>query len=373
MNVGGPRKDINSDDYTSFINDHLSNLALPQILIIVTNFITIIIVLILFILFMILNSTRTLYINNNYPLYSDQKNLIINIVLLNLNPFFGVINYFKDEIKFKIAIIFVVVIIILILIKLVITYYYFSPLPFKFNYLCIFIELFSLFGCVTNIITYLTKSEVNSTKFGIIKASFELINALVFSVILIIKRNHKSMKIFSDNLFSTNYTTLNPSGLYYYISNYITYSKNKDNNYMILFKPIQNHVLNCHKKDCPEHILLPKSLSYSIFTDFNHYSNEKIQKELSTKDSNIGANEKKIKFVQENNKDLTKDKIEKPPLKTVKTKEINKTKLNNIPRKSINIELNNKTQESMNLNNKKILEESELKMIGEQEIINRIN
>jgi len=81
------------------------------------------------------------------------------------------------------------------------------------------------------------------------------------------------MKIFSDNLFSTNLKTINPSGIYYYITRYIKYSKNNVKNYMKIFKLIQNHVLNCQNKNCPGNRLLPKSLSYSIFTDFKHYSN----------------------------------------------------------------------------------------------------
>ena len=361
----------NNDNYTSYITDHLNNITLPQILIIFINLVTIIIILIIFVLFLLINSTKTLYINDNYPLYSDQKNLIINFILLNLNPLYGLMNCFQDETQLKIAIVFVIIIILLILIKITITYYYFSPLPYKLNYLCIFIEFFCLFGCITNLITYLTKSEINSTKFSIIKAIFELINGFLFSAILIKQKNKRSMKIFSDNLFSTNFKTLNPSGIYYYIKNYIEYS-HKLNNYMIVFRPIQNHVLNCSNKDCPGHLLLPKSLSYSIFTDFKYYSkNNNIPKEIKEeKETKI----KESTIIIKGEVDLKNSvDIKKPILKSLKSKDNIKLKNSKMRRKS-NLELNNdKEEEIINNYTKKFLSDSEFKMIGEQEIINRIN
>ena len=129
----------NYNSYTKYINENLENLTLPEIVTVITNLITIIILLFLFVTFMLINSAKTLYINNNYPLYSDLKNSIINIIFLNLNPIFGIINYFNDDTKLKIVLIFVIIIIILILIKIAFTYYYFSPLPFKLDCLLLFV------------------------------------------------------------------------------------------------------------------------------------------------------------------------------------------------------------------------------------------
>ena len=72
--------DESYNSYTKYINEHLANLVLPKIVTIITNFITILILLFLFVTFMLTNSAKTLYINNNYPLYSDHKNSIINII-----------------------------------------------------------------------------------------------------------------------------------------------------------------------------------------------------------------------------------------------------------------------------------------------------
>ena len=118
------------------------------------------------------------------------------------------------------------------------------------------------------------------------------------------KKNERSLKIFSHNLFCNNYKTLNPSGIYYYISCYLKYSQNRENNYMEIFKLIQTHVLDCNKKECPGHLLLPKSLSYSIFTDLKHYSdassnsNQKVLTDKKKKKEKIMKRKKKKKVVQ---------------------------------------------------------------------------
>ena len=372
----------NYNSYTKYINENLKNLTLSEIVTVITNLITIIILLFLFVIFMLINSAKTLYINNNYPLYSDLKNSIINIIFLNLNPIFGIINYFNDDTKLKIVLIFVIIIIILILIKIAFTYYYFSPLPFKLDCLLLFVEFFALFGCIINLITYLTKSEINSSKFSIIKAIFEIINALAFTFLLINKKNNINKKIFSSNLFKTNFKTLNPGGIYYYISSYLKYVENKENNYMTIFELIQNHVLNCTNKDCPGNILLPKSLSYSIFTDFQHYSNSenKIEQQTPNEDNNINETTKEENKKEIKEKDSTIKSNKKPILKSQKSKEI-KLKSKKERRKnslSSKINLNETIDENIispdnSKINKKIMDEAEFIMIGEQEIINRIN
>ena len=367
------------------LEEYLTDLTFPKLFTIITNFIAIIIVSILFVLFLLINSSKTLYINNNYPVYSNIQNLIINIFILNLNPLFGIVNCFNKETKIKFIIVFMIIIMLLILLRIAFLYYYFSPLPYKLNYLCTFIEFFALFGCTINLITYLTNSEINSTKFSIIKAAFELLNALLFSMILTRKKNQKSMKIFSENLFSTNLKTLNPSGIYYYISCYIKYSQNRENNYMKVFEPIQNHVLNCKNKDCPGNILLPKSLSYSIFTDFKHYSNKEseTQNESPGNETNLTIKEDKSdekerlkeKEKEKENNNIRDSRIHKRSiLKSLKSKDNIKLKSIRTRNKNGDIELNEKEEPSQITDvNKKMLEDVEFKMIGEQEIINRIN
>ena len=373
-NEGGPINH-NSNEYTNNIIEHLNNSTLPQILIIITNFLTIVFILIIFVLFFLINSAKTLHITDNYPIYSDQKNLVINFIFFNLNPLFGLINTLPGEAKVKILIILIAIILILIMIKIAITYYYFSPLPYKLNYLCVFVELFCFFGCITNLLTFLTNSEVNSTKFSIIKALFELINAMIFAFILLNQKNKKSMEIFSDNLFSTNFKTLNPSGIYYYISNYVKYSQNKQNNYMIIFKAIQNHVLNCNNKDCPEHILLPKSLSYSIFTDFKHYSNNNHKNNNSKKETKETPNIQSTVTIKESNINPKNTVDLKTTILKAKKSKNNLNVQNIKKRRNSNIDPINDEKDIIDINtiNKKMIEDIEFKMIGEQEIINRIN
>ena len=363
-----------SEEQNSVINNHFQNLIFPEILIIIINFITIFILLVLFAFFILINSSKTMYINNNYPLHSNQINLLLNMIILNINPFLGLLHIFNNSVKLKIGIVFIIIILALIVIKTTVNNYYFFPLPYKLKNLCIFIEFFCFFASIINLITYLTKSEINSSKFSIIKFIFELLNATLFSFLYIRKTNEKNMKIFSTNLFSTNYKNLNPSAIYYYFSCYLKYLENKENNYMTIFKPIQNHVLSCSKKECPGNILLPKSLSYSIFTDFEHYSQIKSSEDEKSKDSIMKKKESKV------NNDLQYTDINKDKEKLLKSKKSKEIRKNNNRKNSANIK--NKSNNEIEINekedlniiyNKKTLEDNEFKMIGEQEIINRIN
>jgi len=364
LNLNASEVKNNNDNYTKYINSHLFNLIFAEILVIFINFVTTATLLSIFILFILIHSYKTLYISTNYAIYSNRKNLIINTIILNLNPLFGIVNYFFDTIKFKFVLSFIIIIIFLILIKLAVNYYHFSILPYKFEFLCVFIESFGLFGCATNLITYLTKSEINSTNFKIIKIIFELLNALGFTFIFIKKKNEKSMKSFSDNLFCNIFKSLNPSGIYYYMTRYIKYSKNKIKNYMTIFELIQNHILNCENKDCPGNKLLPKSISYSIFTDFEYYSNFSNNSKSPSPNPDIGS----IKVKQENKNDIKNTESNKKS----KFKQRN-VKYNKKSNKIFNEVINNNEEKMCINNNKKILEDTEFIMIGEQEIINRIN
>ena len=361
--------DIN-DNYTKYIKSHLNKLIFPEIFIAFINFVTIVIILVIFIYFVLIHSYKTLYISKNYSLYSNRKNLFINTILLNFNPLYGIVNYFSNTTKLKFMFIFIIIIIFLILLKIIVNYYYFSLVPYKLEYLGIFIEFFALFGCITNIITYLSKSEINSTKFCITKAIFELLNALVFTFIFFKMKTKKNIKLFSDNLFSNNLKSLNPSGIYCFIERYIKYCQNKINNYMDIFELIQNHVLNCEDKDCPGNNLLPKSLSYSIFTNLKHYSNTNNISNKTTFHPNINNNK-----TNSNNYNIkSSESIKKSKFNSKKSKNNSKAKTIKVFDKNVNI-VSKDDEDEMNINNnnKKILEDVEFKMIGEQEIINRIN
>ncbi len=117
---------------------------------------------------------------------------------------------------------------------------------------------------------------------------------------------------------------------------------------MTIFEPIQNHVLNCTNKDCPGHLLLPKSLSYSIFTDFKHYSN----KESETQNESPG-NETNL-TIKEDKSDEKERLKEKEKENNNISKTLNNFSNKNLLKKSTTISIKNFSSEKI-LNINKII------------------
>jgi len=261
----------------------------------------------------------------------------------------------------------------------------------------------------------------------LIKISFEFFNASIFTFLLIQKKNKNNLKQFSNNLFNKTFKNLNPDDIYCFIKMYIKYSENKENNYINIFRLIQYHTLSCDKKDCPCKNLIPQNMLYSRLTNFNINKDEESQniiEEKVTNNINTNANKflsessfikkcnqnlvdtrslqnikqstKNLRFFmdEEENKSLNVRKRSCSVRRTMKfsgrKKQIN-TSINDSKEKkesSIKNESYIKITQSINSSNntttiKKELNKSieqnskladeELKMIGEQEIINRIN
>ena len=408
------------ENYIINIEEHIKNLHIPTYINIALNFITIILVLAFFILFMILNSTKTAFIKNGFPLYGNRRYLTIKIIIFNLNPIYGIINIFNNSIKIKIAIIVYIIFLIIILIHIIVSFYKFSFYPTKLNYIFIFIDLFSLFNIVTELILYLIDSKIIKNYYLIILI-IQFINSLIFCCLFIYKQNKSSFQLFSENLFSKAFKTLNPNDIYYYINAYIKFSENKEKNYIQLFKLIQNHILKCNKKDCAGNLLIPKSITYSKFSTFttikideshnenqikNNISNEdkidiNINNNINSKnfvnfknnsvtflDQNNNLSKRSIKDIN-NNLNILTNTLEnrKSNLKKKKTEKngsislfsnTSKTLVNTITNSDKKLgnylEIINDDSKNININNKKErLSDEQFKMIGEQEIINRIN
>ena len=275
-----------TDAYSSSIKEHFKNLSINPIIFLVINTISIILISIIFILFMILNSTKTLFINNGFSIYGNKIYLIIKIIIYNFNPIYGLINIFSTEIRIKITLIFMIILIITFLIEIIISFYKFCFYLNILSYLCIFFEIFSLFSNISELIIYLTDSKINSLKFFLIKISFVFINSFVLTFLLIQKKAKNNLKQFSINLFNKKFKNLNPDDIYFYIKIYIKYSKNKDNNYINIFRLIQNHSLSCDKRDCPCKNLIPKNMLYSRLTNFNINKDEESQNIIEEKVTN---------------------------------------------------------------------------------------
>jgi hypothetical protein len=163
-------------------------------------------------------------------------------------------NIFAHQLKIRIVIIIIVTILISILIDIILSFYTFSFYPSNLNYVCVFIEFFVLFSTFTEIIIYLIDTDMNLDEYNLFIRIIILINAIIFNCLFIYKKNNNNLRLFSDNLFSNSFKTINPSDIYYYIETYLEYNEDRENNYLKLFKLIQNHILKCDKKECPGNI-----------------------------------------------------------------------------------------------------------------------
>ena len=404
-------------EYSIYINQYILNKTFNSYFIIVITLIVMTLSFLFFIAFMVLNSNKTLFINNGYPFYGNNKYLFIKIIIFNYNELYGLVNMYGSFIKTKIILIITIIDIIILLIDIFLSFFSFSFYPSKLGYMSIFIEFFCIFSNATEILIYLTKSNVNSTKFKLVKLIILLANSAIFTIFFMFKKNENSLKIFADNLFSKSFKVLNPDDIYFYIKIYLIYSNNKKENYIKIFRVIQNHTLACNKKDCPCKVLIPKFMSYSIFTNFSKIKNDDIQNEIENnkeeRTEETIINQKKLSETNIlQNKDLVnlfdstnnvKENIgnnikiqvnenetsRKPNLKKRKT-ELNKKNDNdekNNKKYSIVTEANflNETNlksydnneiddKNLSLNDdKRKLKDEQFRMIGEQEIINRIH
>ena len=100
---------------------------------------------------MLINSTKTLFLNNGFCFYNNKINLIIKIIIYNFNPLYGIFNTFPKSIRANVIILIMIILIVIILIDIIISFYKFCFYPNIFNYLCFFFEIFSFFANINNI------------------------------------------------------------------------------------------------------------------------------------------------------------------------------------------------------------------------------
>ena len=405
-------------NYSRGISEYFNNLSINSITILIINFFTIIIVLILFIEFMILNTTKTLFLDIGIPLHGNTHFLILKIIVYNYNPLYGFIRMFGTK---SILIINIINLIIIFMI-LFLSFHKFSFYPNKLNHICIFIELFSSFSIITDIIIYLTNSQIDSTKFRLTKLIMVLFNSTILTFFIISKKDEHNLNIFANNLFSKTFKDLNPNDIYYYIEVYNKYAKNKRKNYVKIFRIIQTHILLCNKKDCPGGLLIPKSISYSLFTNFSRINSEDNNNKEKTIDKNDNFNEElnngknegsrkasrvefsrnseinitniSIKNIKDINTNIEEKSFRKRKLSKSRntisndednifiSKQLLNMKKKTITKDNLSPDLINKANSNPNniidkdinnINEERKLKDEHFQMIGEQEIINRIH
>ena len=275
-----------NNDYSIYINSYFKNIKFNTIFIFIICLISIIIIFAFFLLFMLLNSTKTLFLNTGIPFYGNKKYLFLKIILYNYSPLYGFLNMLGYNLKIKITLVIIIINFVIILTGVFLSFYSFSFYPNKVIYMCNFIELFSLVSIITELIIYLTNAEFDSPVY---KFALELINSFILASFFIYKKDEYNLKLFAKNLFVKTFKKMNADDIYYYFVAYIKYSKNKENNYIEIFKLIQNHTLFCDKKDCPCRILIPIYMSYSPYTNLNNINIED-SKSKKKRDINIIEN-----------------------------------------------------------------------------------
>jgi hypothetical protein len=201
--------DTTKNEYSSSIEPHLSNLDNNSYGIIIINGLTIIIIFIFYIIFITINSYKTLFFKNGFPLYSNKKNFFLKLIIFNFNPLFGIFNTFNNQIKIKIAIIFYIILFIILLINIIILYYNFTSYPCAMTNIFIFLDFFLLISFISELIIYLTKSYNDTFKFNIIKIIIELANSIFLTILFIFKKEEYSTNLFETNLFNKTFKLLN--------------------------------------------------------------------------------------------------------------------------------------------------------------------
>jgi len=337
----------------------------------------IVIIMIFYLMFFSLkfNTVKCLFLS--IGIYSGNLQfLIMKIIILSLQPFYGIINLYSDKYKIIIGLIFNGVIIVICLLSFWSCLYHFGYYPNTIANLSLFIEIFVFVSSIAEIICFFSGYKTNVV-FFLIKLFIELINSYFLMLIFLYLKDKHNSNEFSNNLFSKNYSDLSKGGLYYYMEIYLEYQKDKSNKYLKLFRLFLNHIRICKKIDCPGRILIPKEYFNSPFIpniirkcedekDLDKSRNES----LETNENEESILDDKNNYVIINNKqEIRNEKNDKKDNKIIEKKDLNKNGVNN------NDKINNKVSNSSNetiICEQKRLSDIQFQIIFEQEIINKI-
>ena len=343
------------------------------ILCFIISIIVIVLIMTFFVFFMLWNSTKGLFLNYGYPFSDNKKYISMKIVLLSLQPFYGITVLFNDNTKIYIAIIFDGLLIIFCFFSFYSCFHQFGLYPSVVTNICLFMEFFILISSISQLIIYYTGLNFNSNSFILVRLCVEIIDT-VFLMFFFIHINDKyNLNLFSANIFSTNFKCISKGGFYYYMKMYKKYEKDKNKNYTQMFKIILTHINNCNKIDCPGKKLISKSISESEYMPIVSKNDKKLSNEnlikmpdnyLNLSDS-VKSMDEDENFDNDNEKEiLNVDNLIKKHKKQNTVNSLNKE--NNIIEKDF-------YQYPSIINEKNKLSDKQFQMIFEQEIINHID
>ena len=289
------KKDQFPDIYIDNLHENLYNYFQNNnnLLIFIINTIIIIIIMIYFYIFMIFNTTKSLFSNCGISYSGNLVYLITKIIILSFQPFYGLINLYKDDTKKNIGIIINSIIIIICIISFWSCFHKFGYYPNCITNLSLFLEFFVFMTSITEIIIFFSGNKIIGKLF-FVKFFIEIINALFFMKLFIYFRDKYNLYLFSNNLFSNNYSKTTKGEFYYFISTYLDYIKDKFNNYQKMYMFIVIHVLNCNKIDCPAQNLIPKLIIHNNRESIPESEFKENKEEIDDIYNNIINNENKI-------------------------------------------------------------------------------
>ena len=350
-----------TDLYNYFSNSNHFIICIINIIVIFT---------VIFVLFVFLkfNTIKGLFLT--CAIYSGNiKYIIMKIIMLSLQPFFSLINFYNDKIQISLGLIYNGIIIFLCILSFSSCFLQYGYYPNNIANMSLFVEIFVFVTSLSEIILFFSGTK-ESEIFLIIKLFAQLVNSYFLMSLFLYLKDKQNLNSFAKNLFSKNFIDFSKGGLYFYMRMYLEYQKDKSNNYLKLFRLITSHISLCKAIDCPGKILIPKEFIKSPFIP-NKINNNFILKENEL-ENEIETNESKEEnnLGNKNNYDL-KDSKEKTDKKSNEKKE--KSYLNNVNND------NNSRHKYKFFNNKEpiICEENRLseiqfQLIFEQEIINKI-
>ena len=323
----------------------------------IINLIVIILVISNLSFVIVFNSVRGLFLKAGIYC-GNVKYVISKLIMINFQPFFVLTQFYSDDTKITIGIIFNIIIIVLCLMNFSNYYHEFAYYPNSIANMCLYIEFFVFVSSIDEIIIYFVGYK-ETTIFFFIKIILEIINSYILMQLLIFLKDRNNVKIFSKNLFSKNSTDISKGGLYHYMRVYLDYQKDKNLNYIKLFRIILEHVKNCKKIECPGQILISQDNLKSAFIPFSY-------KEKPDHKNNI--------FINRENTKEKKEELTETNNASTHDSEKNNIKIIEEP-KDIDNENNNKNKENNNVHvsiEKKKLTEKQFQIIFEQEIMNKI-
>ena len=338
-----------------------------HIIIFIINIIVIIAIIFLFFIFLKFNTIKALFLA--CAIYSGNiKYIIMKIIILSLQPFFCLINFYNDKLKTFIGLIYNGIIILLCLLSFSSCFHQYGYYPNKLANISLFIEIFVFVTSISEIILFFSGTTENEI-FFIIKLLIQLVNSYFLMTLFLYLKDKQNLNTFAKNLFNKNLVDFSKGGLYFYMKMYFEYQKDKSNNYLKLFRLITTHISICNVVECPGKILIPKDYIESPFIP-NNIKNDSIIKENEIENEmETNESEDENNLGNKNNYNL-KDNNEKKDKKNIEKMEKSK----------INVDNNNNNNHKYNFANDgeqiigevKRLSEVQFQLIFEQEIINKI-